>query len=340
MRNIGKYYALISGDMIDLARAEVESLLNMIGNRCIVDWRGRLAVISSDHDPTDFLLQRASFARAVGEILFTCDRHGPVSSDALSAALRPDQTFRIDVIAQDHRVSSSEKKELIMKWGRSVHEATGGTVNLESPNARFALLVDDDHIMFCRYHESHLRRELRSRLASKKPFFHPSMMNSVVARALCNLGLLRAGEVLLDPFCGAGGILCEAALMGAYVVGIDSNPRLLRGARMNLASQCSTNSTLILGDSRFIPISGVSLVVTDPPYGRTSSTRGHDAVGLVRRFFAQTDDILVCGGRVCICADSEMNIGDILDTMGMPVELRVKVPVHAGLCREIFRVRI
>ena len=55
----------------------------------------------------------------------------------------------------------------------------------------------------------------------KRPFFYPGSMNPKLARCMVNLSRIHEGELLLDPFCGTGGILIEAGLIGCKVVGSD-----------------------------------------------------------------------------------------------------------------------
>ncbi len=55
-----------------------------------------------------------------------------------------------------------------------------------------------------------------------------------LARILVNLTACKKGETLLDPFCGLGTILGEAAIRGLNVIGVDAEPSRVEGARKNL----------------------------------------------------------------------------------------------------------
>ena len=68
----------------------------------------------------------------------------------------------------------------------------------------------------------------------KRPVFHPSTMPPKIARCMVNLARARPGEKFADPFCGVGGILIEAAVIGCDVLGVDASTRMLRGARTDL----------------------------------------------------------------------------------------------------------
>jgi len=68
----------------------------------------------------------------------------------------------------------------------------------------------------------------------KRPFFYPGSMNPKLARCMVNLSRIKAGELLLDPFCGTGGILIEAGLIGCKVVGSDVYWKMKNGTAINL----------------------------------------------------------------------------------------------------------
>jgi len=161
-------------------------------------------------------------------------------------------------------------------------------------------------------------------------------MNARFARAMCNLAGVMPGGLTLDPFCGVGGILWEAAELGARVVGVDLNWRLLRGAYLNLQHVSSQAFCLVQGDARMLPITSCDSIVTDPPYGRVSSTRGEAARHLVESLLEQIPHLLRAHGRACLCTDLRMNVQSLLRHYGFEPEVHVKVPVHKSLVREVF----
>jgi len=176
---------------------------------------------------------------------------------------------------------------------------------------------------------------LREREPGRKSFFHPSMMNATLARVMCNLAGVMPGEIVLDPFCGGGGILCEASFIGARTVGVDLNWRLLAGSKENLSS-AGREYTAIQGDIRSLPVRMCDCIVTDPPYGRASSTRGAQAIELVESLFEKADSILRRKiESICICGSSEMNLQNVAESMGLVVNQVLQIRVHSGLVREL-----
>lgn len=61
------------------------------------------------------------------------------------------------------------------------------------------------------------------------------MLPPKLAQTMLNLAGVQAGELVLDPFCGTGVVLQEAALRGCGVYGTDVNERMVRFSRDNLA---------------------------------------------------------------------------------------------------------
>ena len=67
--------------------------------------------------------------------------------------------------------------------------------------------------------------------------------NPQIARALLNCMDLRGGDSVLDPFCGSGTTLVEAAHLGLSAIGFDINPLAVYVANAKLLA-CSTSATL------------------------------------------------------------------------------------------------
>jgi len=86
------------------------------------------------------------------------------------------------------------------------------------------------------------------------------------------------GELVLDPMCGIGTTLVEAAHLGRVAVGVEREPRWAQLARANLAHAATQGATgtgtVTTGDARQLldlvdpSLHGqVALVLTSPPYG-------------------------------------------------------------------------
>lgn len=150
------------------------------------------------------------------------------------------------------------------------------------------------------------RRHVRSR-----PFFSPVSLHPRYARALVNLTMVKKGDTLLDPFCGTGGILLEAAMVGARAIGSDASKEMVQGCRANLGHFEAEHERLEVLDIGEVPdaFHEVDAVATDPPYGRSASTmrepvrelhdRGLDVIGQVLKEGGRAGVVLpyACSGR-------------------------------------------
>jgi tRNA (guanine10-N2)-dimethyltransferase len=246
----------------------------------------------------------------------------------------------VRTISEKGDISVKDRLDIEARLGARIKQVVGAKVDLEIPDTRIIVVFTPGNIRVCKSFASTLRPMLRSREPGQKPFFHPSMMNATLSRVMCNLAGLMPGETMLDPFCGGGGILCEAADIGARAVGVDLNWRLLIGSRENLTFP-DIDYSVIQGDVRRLPIQGCDCIVTDPPYGRASSTRGSHAITLVESLFQRADSILNRREEsICICGSSEMNIQDIAKQMGLDVGQVLQIRVHSGLVRELLTLGV
>ena len=339
-----RYFVYLSGEQTDVAKAEVSTLTSLLGIDNQFQWDKNLGLVDSEKNPVPFLLERAALVKESGVILSETDSQdslfGDLSDDMLTNNIRSDETFSVRTISEKGGVSVKERLEIESNLGARIKQVIGAKVDLECPQARIVVVFTPRNIRVCKSFSSKLRPMLRNREPGRKPFFHPSMMNATLSRVMCNLAGLLPGEIMLDPFCGGGGILYEASDIGARTIGIDLNWRLLTGSKVNLAFP-SSDYTVIQGDVRSLPIQRCDCIVTDPPYGRASSTRGAHAISLVESLFERADSIL--GRRkesICICGTSEMNIQDVAERMGLDVGKVFQIKVHSGLVRELLTLGV
>ncbi|MGY5879049.1 MAG: methyltransferase domain-containing protein [Candidatus Thorarchaeota archaeon] len=338
------YFAYVSGEHVELAKAEVEVLLKQFSIEKEYAWFGRLARIVMPSDPTDFLLERAALVLHAGIILYESnsvdDIIQGISDDEWLTHITEQDDFSVKTLGVSKKNDLDIRLQIERDLGAHIKRATCATVNLRSPSVQIQVLIMPERILICKSYASKLRVLLRGREPGKKEFFHPSMMNSSLARVMCNLAGVRIGDTVLDPFCGGGGILCEASHIGASVIGIDLSWKLLVGARMNL-NEIGLNYSLIQGDTQHLPINSVNRIVSDPPYGRASSTRGNIATKLVESLLKDADSILQSKGEcMCLCCDSEMKLSQIVQDAGLTVARQLSMRVHSGLVRDILIVRI
>lgn len=339
-----KYFVYISGEHISAAKAEVDALARLSESDPAIEWDGRIGLLDSQKNPIPFFLKRAALVKEAGVLLSKTDLQSnlleSLSDDILISNIKPSETFSVRTVSENGELTNSERLALESSLGNHIKQLIGARVDLDNPLVRILVIFTQGSIRVCKSYASILRPMLRTREPGRKPFFHPSMMNTILARVMCNLAGVMPNEIVLDPFCGGGGILCEAAYIGARTVGIDLNWRLLKGSKVNLSS-VGNNFSVVQGDVRNLPVGGCDCIVTDPPYGRVSSTRGAQAIGLVEALFERADSILRRNKEsMCICGSSDMNLQNLAENKGLLVSQVIRVRVHRGLVREILTLGV
>ncbi len=201
-----------------------------------------------------------------------------------------------------------------------------GKVDLEHPkNVIYVHKGDKYHVL------SHAKiikgKDFSSRDARNRPFFHPSSMNARDARLLVNAAGVMRGDTVLDPFCGAGGILIEAGLIRAKVIGVDIREDMVEGCKRNL-EYYRIRGDVYRGDALKVE-EEVDIIVTDPPYGRSSTLRGRD---LYYRFLKRAHNIVRKSLVIVLPFDGSA----LIEKSGFTIVKQLRRRVHSSLTRWVF----
>ena len=210
-------------------------------------------------------------------------------------------------------------------------------------------------------------RDFGDRKPTDRPFFQPGSMDPLLARAVANLAGARPGATILDPMCGTGGVLVEAGLVGADVLGVDAQAKMARGARENLAAFLeSTDDTpaadgdppaangdepaangdepaanglpepgdwaTMRGDATRLALraDAATGVVFDAPYGRQSKIETHTLADLVAGALAESRRV---ADRCVLVADRDWR--EQATAAGWTVDAAFQRRVHASLDRYV-----
>ncbi len=207
----------------------------------------------------------------------------------------------------------------------------------------FFLLVDASRGKA--YWGEYLHRIRRDRFTyrspEKRPYTQFSALSPRVAIFLVNLSTLPTGvdgrqRRFLDPFCGSGSTLIEAALLGYYAIGIEIHYKPIRGARRNaIFYNLYENIDLILSDAARLPIRGSSIdaVAFDPPYGRLAPAKGRDPGEILKSALKGIREVLKQGGGCAFLYPSK-TIDDELRSSGYTEVC--KIFEHSNLTRSVW----
>ncbi|HVP96000.1 methyltransferase domain-containing protein [Methanoregula sp.] len=269
----------LSGENPTLPCAELEC----IGN--VIDSRSQVAVAECPH-PGD--ARRLAMTHVVLEYLGECLPDITSFRHLLSdLSLSTDQPFagRAKMVhegCQERNPCSQREFEQL------IGTMITGPVCLNNPAVEYRAILSKDRCYFGRVLFRIDRGAYDGRNPGRREFFHPGVMMPRMARTLVNLSLCGAGSVLLDPFCGTGGILIEAEMLSMEVMGSDFDPLMIQGCAGN-----TKKSSLLIADTTRLPVRNqtVDAVVTDFPYGQsvcikkadTMERLYHDALDEMRR---------------------------------------------------------
>lgn len=193
---------------------------------------------------------------------------------------------------------------LVKKVGRAL--SAEHSIDLTTPEVKLRILISDQAYFFLDDHEID-RKAFDRRKVAERPYFSPISLHPRYARALVNLTEARQGDTLLDPFCGTGGIVLEAALLGLKAIGSDIDPEMVEGCRQNL-EHFGTSAMVEVSDIGDIHenFGMVKAVATDPPYGRAASTKKEEINGLYERGLKAMTETVVPGGFLGVVLPREI----------------------------------
>jgi 23S rRNA G2445 N2-methylase RlmL len=136
----------------------------------------------------------------------------------------------------------------------------------------------------------------------------PGSLKPPVAAAMVLLANGASGTHLLDPCCGAGTILIEAAACGMVSVGGDINAGALSAARPNAAA-AGVQLRLQQWDARHLPLAdgSVDRIATNLPWGREVEV-GTERQELYDTICAEIVRVLVPDGRVVLLTNAPRGV--------------------------------
>jgi tRNA (guanine10-N2)-dimethyltransferase len=338
-----KLFFLLSGENESMPAAEVKAILEAEGFiYANVSEFDQILRLEAEMESVQSVQVRSAYTRFSALELFVSNAtHEDISKAAaetdFKAVLKPGESFvvRINRI-RNYADQALNTMELEGKLGKQILKSTEGTkVSLKNPDKTFIGIITDEKLVLGLKLTDITSKTFSERRPRKKPFFHPSAMPSKMARCMVNLALGKAESLVLDPFCGTGTSLIEASYIGCRAVGVDAQKRMILGTRKNLHFFNISAEGLVLADSRKPPFFKVDCVVTDPPYGRSSSTLKSTTEQLVKDVLASSLELLGKGQRICIASPKTLNITHLGTDLGYRHVESHFAYIHQSLTREI-----
>jgi tRNA (guanine10-N2)-dimethyltransferase len=203
-------------------------------------------------------------------------------------------------------------------------------VNLTEPGTEIHFFFFDNFAVAGRF-IAETDKSYMKRKAHLRPKLHPTSMHPKLARACINLLGLKKGSIL-DPFCGSGGILIEAGLMGFNLTGYDIDKKQIERAKINLKhykirrQKLETKNSLSL-NKKFDGI------VTDFPYGKGS--KGNNLEELYVKFMKHSYDYT---DKMVVVMPNFADYKKIISKSRWKIKNKFEIYVHKSLTRIILQL--
>jgi tRNA (guanine10-N2)-dimethyltransferase len=307
----------LSGEHPELPFAELE-----VAGR-VIERRPQVAVVEC---PSPMLTRRLALAHTVLAYL----GESAADPDSFAAMVRDlGITAEAPFAARVKKIAGSSMDATVPDLERLMGSSIGGKVSLGNPACEYRAILSDDRCYFGKVLLHSDRSSYDQRRPGSRAFFHPGVMMPRLARALVNISLVGPGERLLDPFCGTGGILLEASLVGAAGTGSDIDPCMVAGSRKNVPG-----AELVRADTGCLPFRDASIdaVVTDLPYGQSSSIIAGSLEGLYRDALSEIRRVLLPGKRAVVVTHRDIS-GEAARVMS--IQACYAQRVHKSLTRRI-----
>lgn len=280
------YIFELSGEHNTLPKAEVLASLNAEGIEYRAVDSNRALIIESEKN-LEKLEERLALTHYIDKRIFSCK---------LNELLDKAENIELGEGSFCVRVKNLSKEkintlELESKVGEVM--AKKNKVDLENPDYEVRIVISQMCHVGVRLAKIN-RAQFENRKVQFRPFFSPISLHPRHARALVNLSRAGKGQTIIDPFCGTGGILIEAGLIGLKVVGSDVEDKMVRGCKENLEFFGISDFELYRADVAEIAerVRDVDAIITDPPYGRATTTKGEDIEKLYVRAFSSFRKVL------------------------------------------------
>ncbi len=339
---MAKLFFLLSGENETLPAAELTAILEAEGFDFKVEEKlDQLVRLSATQNSIQAIHRRSAYTMTSALELFTCQAEEATinkmaENTDFTKTLFAGESFAVRIKRIKEHAPQVGTVSLEAKLGKHIlRKVPKAKVNLKTPDKTFFGVLTSKKLVFGVKQKEIKPKTFSERRPRKKPFFHPSAMPSKLGRCMVNLARAKIGELVLDPFCGTGSVMVEAALIGCRVLGFDVQRRMAEGCRKNLEHFSVKPEGLVIADSRELPLTRIDCIVTDPPYGKSATTMKSTTKQIVEGVLSSARSLLREGQRICIASPKTLNIARIGAELSYRHIESHFAYVHRTLTREI-----
>ncbi|XP_075935523.1 U6 snRNA (guanine-N(2))-methyltransferase THUMPD2 [Anarhichas minor] len=195
--------------------------------------------------------------------------------------------------------SSQEVSRVI---GGGLSRLLGWKADLKNPQLEVNVSLSDDHFL--------LGFPLTRLPLANRSYMKTTGLRSTVAWAMASLAHIQPGSCVVDPMCGVGTILIEAAQehQAACFLGLDIDDGQLQKANDNVEFAELPNIQLLKASSMMLPLPSTSVdaVVCDLPFGRKFGTKTNMAANLPL-ILTEMERVLRIGGTLVLLLSPQLS---------------------------------
>lgn len=333
---------ILSGEHETLPKAEIIASLEAENTSFAVKYHNSgiliLEIPDKEANTINTIGKRIAYTHEVCKLIIETDINSlkdSVKKYPWEKVIPNDYAVRVKRMGLDSNFNSQAME---IEIGGIIKKSLGkkGKVNLKNPETFLRTIVIDDRIIISERLVKRAKKHYYELKPHKRPFFYPGSMSPKLARGMCNLSRVKKESIVLDPFCGTGGILIEAGIIGANVVGIDIDDKMVEGTIKNLEYCGIKDYNVFQGDARNIDLPyKVDAIVTDPPYGISASTAGVESKKIYEDTLFSMQKIIKDDGYICMATPHYLNIKELVSHTKFKITEQYEIRMHKSLTRII-----
>ncbi|KAI5180667.1 tRNA (guanine10-N2)-methyltransferase [Nematocida sp. AWRm80] len=323
-----------------------------------------VSVIDISREGVDYLLNRAVL---ISRAISIPEKEKDIE-EFIKDNIMITETFRIEVSSYIRKVSMEDKIEMMNTLRPFLNKHVA---NLSNPDKIVEIVeIEDSTIIGILYRESNRKDLLRYSLKNRL-FIGTTAMDNELAFLMANLSQVQEGKVVLDCFSGTGSILLPCAVLGALVIGLDSNPKQFKGMVLphtnpriktlapgtdiysNFFQYNLLQNVLFFGHSDIFSSTAlrertIDAIICDPPYGQRESASESKRIIIhledeymrysfryISRVFELARSILKTNGRISFFLPHRTNTHSLssFSPFPQPTEEKDKVSWESLFCK-------
>ncbi|XP_023271487.1 THUMP domain-containing protein 2 isoform X1 [Seriola lalandi dorsalis] len=212
-------------------------------------------------------------------------------------------SFRISCKCTGSLSRHFSTQELSKVIGVGLSRLLGWKAELKNPQLEVNVYLSDDHCL--------MGIPLTRLPLANRSYIKTTGLRSTIAWAMASLAQIQPGSCVVDPMCGVGTILVEAAQehKAACFLGMDNDDRQLQRANENIEfAELGNRIHLLNASSMALPLASatVDAVVCDLPFGRKFGTKTNMATNLPV-IVTEMERVLRVGGTMVLLLSPQLS---------------------------------